>query len=330
MAQFQINKYDHITRTTYTTQAADFNELMTMAKNGNLEPSDLIKPQGTSEWLYAGELPNIKDLLYEAPIEEHSKTPTIIGSLLLIASLGFGYIAMENQRAIPSAADLELIGNNGLTESDALLTNTAKFYGDAEAKQTLRSLSKNEVVKLLDKSGTMFKVKYEGTEGWISIDDLIPLYLFSETKVREQYQARFDPHRKINILNTSWARQEYGSDKTNISFKLQNLSPYPVNNIIVTLAIKDNSGAVQRKEIFNIKGTILEGDTSTVYTVKPKSKTDDSPMLVTRDELEKMEKADPKVSDRILDSIERSFGKGTVGAISMRVTQANAIVKEEQ
>ena len=84
MAQFQINKYDHITRTTYTTQAADFNALMTMAKNGNLEPSDLIKPQGSKEWLYAGELPNIKDLLYEHPVEEVSKVPTIVGSLLLL------------------------------------------------------------------------------------------------------------------------------------------------------------------------------------------------------------------------------------------------------
>ena len=99
----------------------------------------------------------------------------------------------------------------------------------------------------------MFKVKYNNKEGWFSIDDLYHLYLFSDDKVREQYQARFDPHRKINILNTSWARPEYGSDKTNISFKLQNLSPYPVNNIVVTVSIKDSNGAVQRKEIFNIQ-----------------------------------------------------------------------------
>ncbi len=328
MAQFQINKYDHITRQTYTTQAEDFNALMTMAKNGNLEPSDLIKPNGSKEWLYAGELPNIKDLLYEHPAEEVSKIPTIIGSLLLLMSLGFGYTAWQNQQAIPSAEELELLGSSGLKESDALLTNTAKMYGDAEARQTLATLDKDEVVELLDKSGTMFKVKYEGKEGWISIDDLVPLYLFSDEKIREQFQGRFDPHRKINILNTSWARHEFGSDKTNISFKLQNLSPYPVNNIIVTLSIKDNNGAVQRKELFNIKGTILEGDTSAVYTVNPKPKSDESPILVTRAELEKMEKADPSVSGRILDSIERSFGKGTVGAISMRVTQANAIVKK--
>ncbi len=330
MAQFQINKYDHISRTTFTTQAEDFNALMTMAKNGNLAPSDLIKPQGSKEWLYAGELPNIKDLLYEQPMEETSKTPTLIGSVLLLAALGCGYIAYENQQTIPSAQDLELIGSSGLKESDALLTNTAKLYADSEARQTVATLDKNESVELVDKDGNMFKVKYDEKEGWISIDDVVPLYLFSEAKVREQYQARFDPHRKINILNTSWARQEYGSDKTNISFKLQNLSPYPVNNIVVTLAIKDSNGSVQRKEIFNIKGTILEGDTSAVYTVNPKPKSDKSPILVTRTELEKMEKADPSVSGRILDSIERSFGKGTVGAISMRVTQANAIVKKNK
>ena len=70
------------------------------AKNGNLEPGDLIKPQGSKEWLYAGELPNIKDLLYEHPVEEVSKVPTIIGSLLLLASLGCGYIAVQNQQCL--------------------------------------------------------------------------------------------------------------------------------------------------------------------------------------------------------------------------------------
>ena len=56
MAQFQINKYD------YTTQAEDFNQLMSMAKSGQLEASDLVKPQGSNELFYAGELPNIKEL----------------------------------------------------------------------------------------------------------------------------------------------------------------------------------------------------------------------------------------------------------------------------
>ena len=97
----------------------------------------------------------------------------------------------------------------------------------------------------------------------------------------------------------------------------------------MTVSIKDSNGAVQRKEIFNIKGTILEGDTSSVYTIKPKPRSEESALLVTRAELEKMEKADSSVSDRILDSIERSFDKGTVGSISMRVTQANAIVKKK-
>ena len=163
--------------------------------------------------MYAGELPNIKDLLYEHPVEEVSKIPTIVGSLLLVASLGLGYIAVQNQQAIPSAEDLELLGSNGLKENEALLTNTAKMYGDAEARQTLSTLDKNEVVELVDKEGTMFKIKYNNKEGWLSIDDIVPLYLFSDDKVREQYQARFDPHRKINILNTSWHVQNMALTK---------------------------------------------------------------------------------------------------------------------
>ena len=58
----------------------------------------------------------------------------------------------------------------------------------------------------------VFKVKYNGKEGWLSIDDLVPLYLFSDDKVREE-QARFDPIENQH-LEPNWAREEYGSDKT--------------------------------------------------------------------------------------------------------------------
>jgi hypothetical protein len=323
MAQFQINKYD------YTTHAEDFNQLMSMAKSGQLEPSDLVKPQGSNDWLYAGELPNIKELLsISSYAEEPTRMPAIIGSLCLIGTLVCGYLAFENQKTIPSESDLQLIGSDGLEEDDALLTNTAKIFADPEGRKTLATINKNDSVTLLDKKGTMFNVEYSGGKGWISISDLAPLYLFAGEKIRKEYQARFDPHRFVNLLNPSWSRPEYGSDKTNISFQLQNLSPYPVENIVVTVTIKDSNGAVKQKEFFEIKGVIQDGDTSSVYTVSPPPKSEEGPILVTRSELEKMEKADRSVQDRILDSIERSFDKGSVGPISMRVTQANAMVKD--
>ena len=150
----------------------------------------------------------------------------------------------------------------------------------------------------------MFQVEYNGGKGCFDLDR--HQYLFAGEKVRNEYQARFDPHRFVNLLNPSWSRPEYGSDKTNISFQLQNLSPYPVENIVVTVTIKDAGGAVKQKEFFEIKGVIQDGDTSSVYTVNPPKRSDESPM-VTRSELEKMEKEDPKVNERILDSIERSL-----------------------
>ena len=109
---------------------------------------------------------------------------------------------MQNQQAASFCRRLRVTWQQWYQENEALLTNTAKMYGDAEARQTLSTLDKNEVVELVDKEGTMFKIKYNNKEGWLSIDDIVPLYLFSDDKVREQYQARFDPHRKINILNT--------------------------------------------------------------------------------------------------------------------------------
>ena len=70
------------------------------------------------------------------------------------------------------------------------------MYGDVEARQTLELGKRGGRVGRQRR--TMFS-QIQWQEGWLSIDDLVPLYLFSDDKVREQYQARFDPHRKINI-----------------------------------------------------------------------------------------------------------------------------------
>lgn len=324
MAQFHIKKYD------YTTQVDDFDALLTMAKSGSLEPSDLIKPQGSSEWLYAGELHTIQDLVSESTYgEPPSKIPTMIGIVFLIGTLLCGYLAWQNQQTIPSESDLQIVGQNGLNEDDALITVLSKMYGDPQGRNTIATLEKNTVLRLIEKKDSMFKVEYNNKEGWIGLDKLAPMYLFAGEKIRKEYQARFDPHRFINLLNPSWDRPEYGSDKTNISFQLQNLSPYPVQDIVVTVSIKDTNGTVKHREDFEISGTILEGDTSRVYTVNPPPRSDDQPILVTRSALEKMEKADRSVGERVLDSIERSFDKGSVGPISMRVTKANSILPKK-
>ena len=324
MAQLHIRKKD------YTTQVDDFDALIQMAKSGSLEPSDLVKHPDSQEWLYAGEIPTVKDLVSESMMEEPpSKIPTLIGILSLIGTIYCGYTAWQNQQTIPSEADLQIVGHNGLKDDDALLTNLSKMYADPEGRNTLSTLEKNSVVTLLEKKDSMFKVKHGGKEGWVGLNSLAPMYLFAGEKIRKEYQARFDPHRFVNLINPSWARPEYGSDKTNISFQLQNLSPYPVKDPIVTVTIKDTNGIVKQREDFEIYGTILEGDTSRVYTVTPPPRSEELPILVTRSELEKMEKADKSVGDRILDSIERSFDKGSVGPISMRVTKAESVLPKK-
>ena len=150
-------------------------------KSGSLEPSDSTKLPGSSDWLYAGELPTIQDLVSETTYEEPpSKVPTLIGVLCLIGTLVCGYFAWQNQQTIPSESDLQIVGQNGLNEDDALVTALSKMYGDPQGRNTIATLEKNTVLRLLEKKDSMFKVEYNNKEGWIALDNWLPCLFAGE------------------------------------------------------------------------------------------------------------------------------------------------------
>ena len=95
MSTFQIQQHKHL------LIANDFNELMNMAQSGQLRPSDLIQPEGSNEWLYAGELPKVKDHLSFEVYEEPVKTNTALGIILILAGIVLFYGAYQFQTQIP-------------------------------------------------------------------------------------------------------------------------------------------------------------------------------------------------------------------------------------
>ena len=84
-------------------QARDLSELKQLAAAGDLGPSDMVQPPGANDWLYAGELEDLKDLFpsqststldddWEMP--QKSRTPAIIVLAILVV-LPFLVFVME-------------------------------------------------------------------------------------------------------------------------------------------------------------------------------------------------------------------------------------------
>lgn len=322
MASFQINKYHQ------SLLARDANELKQFAQDGTLEPSDLIQPEGSKEWLYAGELPKIGEIVIDNSYTEPPvKTNRVLGILLIVVALGLFYGAYQYNSQLLSEEDLKLIGNV-LQEDQAMLTEDAKLYKDHEARSTITTLKKDSVVDLKDKRGDFFQVSAGGKTGWLSMHDIAPAYLFSSRDVRYKYDSRFNAYRKIHLSSYSWERPVYGSDETLFFLQLQNTTPYTVEGIVLQLEFLDASGRVVQEEVWNIEGKILAGDSSKIGTLNPPKKSDEAPRILTISKLEELEKKDPQIIDQWVDSIAMTVGKGTFEKATPTILEARAIVKD--
>ena len=322
MSLFQIKRHND------NMVANSIDELMTLAKNGTLRHGDLIKVPGSNEWLYAGELPKIQDHLSLDTYKEPVKTNKALGIFLLLIAIGLFFGAYHFKNQIPSADDLEFVGSNGLQENQAMLTTNSKAYKSAKGKSSIGTLSKDSIVLLLEKRGELFKVESPKGTAWVSMYDLAPAYLFAGKSVRDKYDALFNTHRKILAQNASWERPIYGSNITNFYLQLQNLSPYDVEDIIVSIDMKDGEGEIIRSLKLELEGKILAGDSSVIGTLNPPKRSSESPRLMTRNKLTELERQDPKLLDRWVESIEVTLGDVSFKGASIKVTQANAISKD--
>ena len=97
---------------------------------------------------------------------------------------------------------------------------------------------------------------------------------------------------------------------------------------MLKLEFLDASGKVVQEEIWNIEGKILAGDSSKIGTLNPPKRSSEAPRILTISKLEELEKKDPKIIDRWVDSIAMTVGKGTFEKATPTILEARAIVKE--
>ena len=63
-----------------------------------------------------------------------------------------------------------------------------------------------------------------------------------EKSIRDDKEAYFYPERKIQLIQQSWEKPENKSHWSNFRFRMQNISRIPIQDIVVAVTLKDESG----------------------------------------------------------------------------------------
>ncbi|MDP6933103.1 MAG: hypothetical protein QGG40_09310, partial [Myxococcota bacterium] len=110
-----------VTQGDHQFAAQDLTELKKLASDGRIGAGDMIQPPGASDWLYATEIPELKDLLqstgddssldddFERPAR--GKAPLLV--FLLAILVGGAYFAQHYVAEIRANSDLSLLGEQG-------------------------------------------------------------------------------------------------------------------------------------------------------------------------------------------------------------------------
>ena len=99
--------------------------------------------------------------------------------------------------------------------------------------------------------------------------------------------------------------------------------------------LKDSDGKLVKDLFFPIEGIIDTRDSVKVGTLKPpkkrkRSQPEEPTRYLTAPELDRLQKRDPKINERWLDSIQVSVGSIRYAEASIKITDASYIEPEEE
>ena len=271
--------------------AKDLAELQQLAQQGQLGAGDMIQPPGASDWLYAVELPELKDVIKRDTSFDDDEFPVrrgIPNSVLAIVALliiGAGGFVMYDYAQKLQATDLELLGGeNGLQLTELLVTEEggAPLYSTPEGGSAATTLPHNAKLQLLSKrkdrkvEGQPRQGRYQiraenGAEGWVATDTVIPGYQFADEKTQKDYDPIYNPDRYVFVKNSSWMQLPNQQEKntTLFQFLLQNKSKFEMTDLVLIATIKDKNDRVLEGVEIPIEGSIAPYSSVEVGTLMP-------------------------------------------------------------
>lgn len=255
-------------------------KLTQLAKEGDLDAGDLIQPEGAEDWLYAIEVPELasivkSDLEDEAEITYRSGASTALkGALFVVFVLmifggggGMAYFAGQ----LPTGEE-SLLGEGGsLQYSELIVLTDAALYAEPDGRSNvLATIPKDDKAELLAKRGGYYKANYNGKEGWIRIEDTLPVYQLGGEKIRRKMDPLYNPDQYTKVTNATFVQiDEEGNDTGTFRFMLENSSDYEMTDLYLRAVIKDAKGAEVTSQEFHIEGVIPPKGSTMVGTLPP-------------------------------------------------------------
>jgi hypothetical protein len=262
---------------------ASLAELEALARRGGLRPGDMIQPPGTTEWLYATEIPELghhiartaaldDDEPAAAPGMSSASVGAIAGILsvvLAVVVVVFGGLAAYYLTQVGDPGEGLMEG--GLRYSEMIVTTEGAGLRTApeESASISTPVPKDDVLELLAKRGAFYRARTKnGAEGWIPLNQVIPMYQLGGSAVRQEFDPLYNPDRYVEVGNARWMLlpSDKGGQKniTVFEFMMTNNSKYPMTDLTLLATIKDAQGHdVERLEI-PIEGVIPPGGSTFV------------------------------------------------------------------
>ena len=102
---------------------------------------------------------------------------------------------------------------------------------------------------------------------WIDEHQVIPLYLFSDPQIREEWELFFNTHQKIQINNLSWSTPPQYKPLTAFELQLQNTSSRYIGQIELNIVLQNQDAQITQQKNIEIVGKIAPADSVTVGTL---------------------------------------------------------------
>ena len=319
--------------------AGNMDELMKLAKNGELGAGDIVQPPGADEWIYALEVPELKGSLrqdgsgeWEVAGAQSEGSPVIkwvAAAGLAAVAVGAWAYAWDLSQTIPQPEDLELIGGkSGLSFSEVLVTaENGKLYATASTSAAeVGPLPKNSKADLLAKRDDWYKLRVDGKEGYAKIDQVIPAYFFADDKTKLDYDPLYNPDQYVKVANSAWSIVEMAGNEVSVfNFMFSNDSKFAMTDLKLLATIKDESGAELEKREIAVEGNLLADSSAMVGMLRENKNAKEGGRIMTSTLYEEMLKTDPDLAERWVDGVEVKLASKGSSAAEIRLLEVRAI-----
>lgn len=334
MARWLVNRNDT------QLSANGMADLREMAKSGRLGPGDLIQPPGADEWMYALEVPELVPHLDMSGGDDDfddlkSGSGVVVKGVLALAlaliAAGGGYAMFTYGQQLPDQNRRLL---DQVTFSEMVVTSSgADLHAEADANSaTVRSASSGAILELLAKRGDFYKArdKMDGTEGWVAVDRVLPMYQIGGGDIMKEYDPLYNPDRYLIVANASWMQlpEQREERVTVFQFMLRNPSDYDMTDLVMVARIKDAKGHELERVEFRVEGVVpAQGMTMVGTIVDPDTK---ARRLVTQTTFDALATTNPEVALEYNDGVEVTMQTEEFTEASIDIIELRAIPKASQ